>query len=243
MKVLLVADIHANLTAFEAVLADAESADGFDRMWMIGDVVGYGPDPNECADRVREAGALGVAGNHDLAAVGAVGVEVFNPYARAAVRWTAEHLSPESVEYVMALPQVVEDSGWTVSHGVPSDPVWGYLLTVRAAVEGLAHFTTRGCVIGHSHSPVFLRMGPDAAEPVGVAGGGVVEVGSERCYVNPGAVGQPRDGDPRASYALLDTDADVVEFRRVAYDIEATQRRMVEAGLPWPLIERLAHGR
>ena len=243
MKVLLVADIHANLTAFEAVLADAEAAGGFDRMWTAGDVVGYGPDPNECVDRVRSAGALAVAGNHDLAAVGEVGVDVFNSFARAAVRWTAERLSPENADYIRALPLVVEDSDWTVSHGVPSDPVWGYLLTVKAAVEGLAHFGTQGCVLGDSHVPVLLRMGPEGPAPVSVGGGRVVDVGSERCYVNPGAVGQPRDGDPRASYAVLDTEAWAVEFRRVEYEIEETQRRMGEAGLPWPLIDRLAHGR
>ena len=243
MKTLIVADIHANLTAFEAVLADAEAAGGFDRMWMIGDVVGYGPDPNECVDRVRDADALAVAGNHDLAAVGEVAVETFNPFAGAAVRWTAEQLSPESSDYIRALPLTAEDSGWTVSHGTPADPVWGYMLAVRTAVENLAHFTTQGCVIGHSHVPMFLRMVAGGPEPVNVAGGRVVDIGSERCYVNPGAVGQPRDGDPRASYALLDTDRGNVEFRRVGYAVRATQRRMGDAGLPWPLIERLSHGR
>ena len=243
MKVLLVADIHANLAALEAVLADAEAAGGFDRTWMAGDVVGYGPDPNECVDRVRDADAVAVAGNHDLAAAGEVGAETFNPFARAAVRWTAERLSAGSLEYIRALPPMVEDCGWTVSHGAPFDPIWGYLLTARAATEGLAHFKTQGCVIGHSHAPVFLRMGQDGPEPVTVAGGGVVDIGAERCYVNPGAVGQPRDGDPRAAYAVLDTEAGTVEFRRVAYDVGRTQRRMGEAGLPRPLIERLAHGR
>ena len=243
MKVLLVADIHANLAAFEAVLADAAAAGGFDRTWMAGDVVGYGPDPNGCVDKVRDADAVAVAGNHDLAAAGEVGVETFNPFAGAAVRWTAERLSPESAAYIMALAPVAEACGWTVSHGVPSDPVWGYLLTVRTAVESLAHFKTQGCVLGHSHVPVFLRMGEEGPEPLSVAGGRVVEVESQRCYVNPGAVGQPRDGDPRASYALLDTDSGAVEFRRVVYDIEETQRRMAEAGLPRPLIERLSQGR
>ena len=243
MKVLLVADIHANLAAFEAVLADADATGGFDRTWMAGDVVGYGPDPNGCVDKVRDADAVAVAGNHDLAAAGEVGVETFNPFARAAVRWTAERLSPGNADYIRTLPLVVEDCGWTVSHGVPSDPIWGYLLTARAAIEGLAHFKTQGCVIGHSHAPMFLRMGQDGPGPVTVAGGRVVDIGAERCYVNPGAVGQPRDGDPRAAYAVLDTDAGTVEFRRVAYEVGQTQRRMGEAELPWPLIERLSHGR
>jgi len=137
----------------------------------------------------------------------------------------------------------MEAGDWTMSHGVRSDPVWGYLLTARAAMENLEHFETRGCIIGHSHVPTFMRMGRDGPEVVNVTRARTVELGSGRCYVNPGAVGQPRDGDPRASYAMLDTDAATVTYHRVAYEIEATQRRMVEAGLPWPLIERLRYGR
>lgn len=241
MRLLLLSDIHANYPALEAVLADASGE--FDRTWVLGDTVGYGADPSECIAAVRGLDALAISGNHEEAAIGRMSTEEFNPVAREAIEWTAAALDDGEREYLesLQLKQVVDR--FTLVHGSPRDPVWEYLQTSPAAVENLEHFQTQACALGHSHVPFLVRVTAD-----GIAGrvkhfpGRRISLGDDRLYLNPGSVGQPRDNDTRASYALLDPDAWDVEFRRVEYDLALAQAHIREAGLPEFLAERLSIG-
>lgn len=245
MRALVVADIHSNLTALQAVAGDAVRRGGFDAVWCLGDVVGYGPDPNECVAWLRERDARCVAGNHDLACAGAMPVDGFNPWAAAACQWTQARLTPGSRTWLLALtPLPLVEGDFTLIHGSLRDPVWEYAVTPEVAAASLKRQTTPWCLVGHSHLPLAFRQG--AAGPLAgvfLADGEVVRAGSDRVLCNPGSVGQPRDGDPRAAYALVDTEAGTLAHHRVAYDVLAVQARMREAGLPEPLAVRLAFGR
>ena len=227
-----------------AVIEDCSARGGFDEIWSLGDMVGYGPDPAACLDILRGHGGLSVAGNHDLAAVGRLSLEAFNEHAAAANRWTAQQLGTERAEHIRGLPLRIERGEFTMVHGSPRDPVWEYVISVRTAVISFLHFDTECCLVGHSHVPFICRpvreSGAEFAEfpadtPIDLAGG--------RMIVNPGGVGQPRDGDPRAGYAVYDGAAGVLRHRRVEYDVRTTQAKMEERGLPRYLIERLGEGR
>ena len=240
---MIVSDIHANLEAFRSVIDDASRSGGFDQIWNLGDLVGYGPDPGGCIELLREHDHIGVAGNHDLAAVGRIGLEWFNTYAAAAARWTRTQLSDEHINHLRALPLRVEAGDFTVVHGSPRDPVWEYVVSRDVATANFGNFDTRRCLVGHSHLPFVCRLADTGAEffdfPVDVA----IALGDERCIINPGSVGQPRDGLPTASYAVYDSDAGTITHRRATYDIPATQRKMRERGLPGYLVDRLTVGR
>jgi len=242
MKVLVIGDIHGNLEAFQSVLTHAASNGGFHAIWCLGDVVGYGPDPGPCLDLLQEHSPTVVAGNHDRASVGLLGLEEFNYYAAEACRWTAARLSETQKTYLMRLPLVFHQEPFTLVHGSLRDPVWEYLVDAEAARATFALLETRHCLVAHSHIP-FVCLGEELPDferlPVGVA----VRLGETRVIVNPGSVGQPRDGDPRAAYILYDTDGGTITLQRVEYDIPATQKKMAAAGLPHPLISRLAVGR
>jgi len=240
MRSLVLADIHANLQALEAVLADAAASGGFDEVWCLGDIVGYGPQPSECITRLRGLSLSAVAGNHDLAAAGAIGTEAFNPFAAEAVRWNAVRLAAAEKAWLRGLPQVLTIGDFTLTHGSLVDPVWEYLYTDRAAEAHLARQPTAYGFVGHTHIPLVFF---DAARPLAPAAGEAIELGERRFVANPGGVGQPRDGDPRAAYAVVDSEARRVEFRRTAYDVSTTQSKMREAGLPEFLWRRLAQGR
>jgi len=242
MKVALISDVHANLAALEAVLAAAHAA-GAEAIWNMGDTVGYGADPDAVVARLREAGAVSVMGNHDAAVVGQLGLDEFNPFAAAAARWTAETISPETAGYLASLPAVDGDEAVTRCHGTLADPLWRYLDSYEAAREHFARQETACSIVGHTHIPMFVRLDGDEIEPAVPRDGEVFELDGGRVCVNPGGVGQPRDGDPRASWALFDTDAGRVTFFRVPYDIATTQRRIREAGLPGVLADRLSLGR
>jgi diadenosine tetraphosphatase ApaH/serine/threonine PP2A family protein phosphatase len=242
MRYAILGDIHSNLAAFEAVLSDGDARGGFDKIWCLGDVVGYGPDPNECIYRLRQFEHVCVAGNHDWAAIGKMDTADFNPVAAQACQWTAQQLTAENIEYLKNLPLGVCQEDVTMVHGSPREPIWEYILSVEGAQENFAYFETSYCLVGHSHVPLIFelvdskavyRMFPEGAES---------ELGKIRMIINPGGVGQPRDGDPRASYALYDTDTRTVHHYRVEYDIQATQKKMEEQGLPMPLIMRLNVG-
>lgn len=244
MRIALLSDIHANLTALEAVLGDALNHGVDSGAWVTGDIVGYGPDPNECTEAVAAEGQKVVAGNHDLAAVGRIGTEEFNPYAAAAATWTSKQLDEKARSYLAGLPTREENAPFTLVHGSPRDPVWEYLLTVEAAYANLDHFSTPGCVVGHSHLQFFFAVSERGVPPAPTPVNEPVELpAADRFFVNPGSIGQPRDGDPRAAYAILDWERGTVTFRRVPYDIASTQGRMMDAGLPRPLVERLSFGR
>jgi diadenosine tetraphosphatase ApaH/serine/threonine PP2A family protein phosphatase len=243
MRILVLADIHANLAALDAVLADAKLHGVMDRIWVLGDTIGYGPQPDECLDRMRQAGALVVAGNHEKAAIGELDVSIFNPYAAEALTWTAGRLSTPSKQYIRGLPVRLEDHGVTLVHASPRDPMWEYIMGRGQALENLRAFSTKGWAAGHTHVPVWLSL--DKKRPAGgvAADGSTAQVGASRFYFNPGSVGQPRDGDPRASYAVFNTEERSVAFHRIEYDVEVTQKLMSAAGLPEPLVLRLAAGR
>ncbi len=242
MRFAILADIHSNLAAFEAVLSDADSRGGFDKIWCLGDVVGYGPDPHECIERLRQFKPVCIAGNHDWAAIGKMDTSEFNPVAAIAAQWTAEQLTAEDKGYLLGLPLTLHESGFTLAHGSPREPIWEYLLSSEAAQENFSYFETAHCLVGHSHVPLIFELTRNKAV-YKEFGEGSLKLKEKRMIINPGGVGQPRDGDPRASYAIYDAEAKAVYHYRVEYDIPATQKKMAERGLPTPLILRLGVGR
>ena len=243
MRVALLSDVHANLAALEAVLAAAE-AESYDAVWHMGDLVGYGPDPDTVIERMVVVGAACVMGNHDAAAAGIISTEHFNQMAAQAIRWTMAHASDASLEYLAGLPEVMSVTVYTRVHGTARDPIWEYLITFEAAKGHFDAVTTPYSIVGHTHLPLVVReVSPGRVDAWTPADGETIELGEDRVCINPGGVGQPRDGDPRSCYALLDSEAGTVTFHRVAYDVVRTQERMRKAGLPRMLVERLAVGR
>jgi len=241
MRVLVISDIHANLTALEAVLEDAGS---FDATWCLGDLVGYGPDPNECVARVHALPELlCLIGNHDQAALGGIPLSRFNRDARDVAEWTRSVLSPENQEYLRSLPARISTQDFTLAHGSPRQPVWEYILDQYTADRMFDFFDTPFCLVGHSHLPLVFKRGSDGAfaAPVATRLGKSIPM-APRMILNPGSVGQPRDMDPRAAYALLDLEARTWEARRVRYDVAQVQLRILEAGLPERQALRLVAG-
>jgi diadenosine tetraphosphatase ApaH/serine/threonine PP2A family protein phosphatase len=241
MLVAIVSDIHGNLAALQAVLADLPPVD---EVWCLGDIVGYGPKPNECLDTILNRKHLAIPGNHDWAAVGKLSTAEFNPDARRAVEWTASQLSPANREILSNLPTELVVGDFTLAHGSPREPIWEYILAMGQAVANMDYFATRYCLVGHTHIPAVFLM-PSPTERPGLLQPSPetpVPLGERRLIANPGSVGQPRDGDPRAAYALLDLSGRTLTFRRVAYDIAATQAEMRRAGLPNSLWMRLSYG-
>jgi len=244
MQILVLSDIHGNLEALDAVLADAPS--GL-TVWCLGDVVGYGPWPNECIERLRELEPQCIVGNHDWAVMKKVNVEDFNPDARLSVLWTQEQLSNESSAYLESLPISLVEGPFTLVHGSPREPIWEYILYPPIAQLNFSYFGTPYCLVGHTHVPVLYRSRQEADDPMCEMeqlreGHPMPLEGGDRLIINPGSVGQPRDGDARASYAILDTEALTLEYRRVSYDIAKVQRRMEKAGLPQRNVMRLTYG-
>jgi predicted phosphodiesterase len=241
MRVLVISDIHANLTALEAVLADAGQVDA---AWCLGDVVGYGPDPNECILRVKELPNLEcILGNHDAASLNHIGVNAFNPEARQAIYWTQRVLTEQSTIFLRSRPEKVVIGEVTLAHGSPRQPVWEYVMDPYVATQNFSFFETTYCFIGHTHLPVRynLEEGQLTADMIGLEPNQITEL-KPRAIINPGSVGQPRDRDPRASFAIYDTDAQTWDYRRIAYDIRSVQERMIAARLPERHIVRLEGG-
>jgi predicted phosphodiesterase len=241
MRIAIVSDIHSNLAAFEAVLLHAEAGGRVDALWCLGDTVGYGPFPNECIAQLRRYEHRAVAGNHDLAACGRMGVEDFNDAAARAAQWTAGQLSEASRSYLEELPMVQTEGDFMLVHGSLRWPEWEYLLSAEQAQAQFDLQKTPFSIVGHSHLPFVFEDGDSRMHSMN--DGARVELGERRLILNPGGAGQPRDGDPRASYALYDSEASCVTYHRVGYDIASTQRAMEREGLPSWLSERLSHGR
>ena len=247
MRFLILSDIHANHTTLDAALEVAEGH--WERVLCLGDVVGYGPDPNEVIDRVRALQTVIIRGNHDKAACGLADAEDFNPVARTAATWTREHLRPDNLTYLQQLPQgpVVEDS-LALVHGAFHDED-EYVFAPAQALDGLLESPSPVTFFGHTHFQGGFSFRDNKLEVIQLrpepgANFAALRVDpSTRYLLNPGSIGQPRDGDPRAAFAIADMGHDVVEFWRVPYDIEAVQHRMKRAGLPEPLILRLSFGR
>ncbi|MBM4425309.1 MAG: metallophosphoesterase family protein [Chloroflexi bacterium] len=241
MRVLIISDIHANLVALETVLKDAEGL--YEAVWCMGDLVGYGPNPNECVERVRALPNLTcLTGNHDKAAIGEIDISAFNLDARLAINWTQQTLTPESREYLVTRPERVLHNNYTLVHASPRQPVWEYILDRHTARQNFAHFDTPYCVVGHTHIPIMYLDSEGEAVECRPNYDEILAFNSERLIVNPGSVGQPRDSNPDAAYALLETDNDHWEYRRVSYDIAETQRRMAANNLPARLVARLQKG-
>lgn len=242
MRYLLLSDIHANLEALDAVLASA-SAHGADRILCLGDVVGYGPDPNACAARLLHAGITTLAGNHDLAAIGGEDLSRFNALARAALVWTAAHLEPETREFLRTLPARLHEPAFLAVHGSPRDPAAEYVVTTTVARRNFEAETFDLCFVGHTHIPAAFVLDEIGVRRVDVEPGVPLTVpGGARAIVNVGSVGQPRDGDPRAAYVVFDAASREIVLHRVPYPVERTQAKMAAAGLPQPLIARLSVG-
>jgi predicted phosphodiesterase len=247
MRVLVLSDLHANLTAMEAALATVEGR--WDSCVCLGDVVGYGPDPDEVTSRLRGLKAITIRGNHDKAAAGLMDTSDFNPIAKAAIDWTHNQIAPENLAWLAALPQgPLETAGVVLVHGAFQDED-EYVFTPEQALDGLLDSTAAVTFFGHTHhqggfsyqnsSLEVLQIRPRTMEsfaPLRIDPG-------RRYLLNPGSSGQPRDGDPRAAFAIADLEHHVVEFWRVPYDIAAVQERMRRARLPEPLVQRLAVGR
>jgi predicted phosphodiesterase len=242
MRILIISDIHANYTAFDTVLRDAEG--DWDYVWCLGDVVGYGPDPNECVERLRELPHLCLAGNHDWAALNRLDIRTFNPDARRAVDWTRETLTDENTRWLKALPTTFVIGQYTLVHASPREPIWEYILEPLVAALNFPHFETPYCIVGHTHQPVIYEMINEQGETA-VHKPSYFEkyqLNGHRKIINPGSIGQPRDADPRAAYAVLDFETNVWEYRRIEYDVAETQNRMFKYDLPERLIARLEHG-
>jgi diadenosine tetraphosphatase ApaH/serine/threonine PP2A family protein phosphatase len=240
MRVAVISDVHANRHALDAVLS-AVDGESVDAIWCLGDTVGYGPQPNECCSLVRERADICLIGNHDLVALGELTVNDFNDEAAAAALWTSEHLSAESESFLRGLKPSAEADGAALFHASARDPVWEYVLSEEAARATFALTSAPLVLVGHSHVALALALS-DGRITGGVAAGGTEDQLEDRRLLNPGSVGQPRDGDPRAAWLLLDFDRRFASFRRVPYPIERTQAEMREAGLPRLLADRLGRG-
>jgi len=222
MRVAVLSDIHANLPALDAVLAAMPSVD---EVWQLGDVVGYGPEPDDVVARLREIGALGVRGNHDAAALGGPEIESFNVDARNAMLWTRATINDETRAWLGALPERLVRAGFTLVHGSPRDPIWEYVTSTPVARAGIAAMETAGGLHGHTHIPIAYLEDDGRLETM-----------------SPGSGGQPRDGIPAASWLILDTEAGSATWQRTAYDVAGVQREMSRFSLPERLVARLAYG-
>lgn len=243
MRIALLSDVHSNATALAAVFAHA-TEQRIDGACHLGDLVGYGPDPDEVVRILVEADARCVMGNHDAAVAGVIDLAHFNPLAAAAARWTMSTALPGTASYLRSLPTTAMEDGVTCAHGTLRDPIWEYLDSFDAARGHFARQETPLSAVGHTHVPLLIRCSDEDEITATLPDEGVTVSlpGDARWCINPGSVGQPRDGDPRASYAVLNVDERTVAFFRVPYDIAATQARMRAAQLPDPLIARLSIG-
>ena len=242
MRVLLLSDIHANIVAFDAVLAHARE---YDAVWCLGDVVGYGPAPNECVEKLRPLNPLCLAGNHDWGVLGKIKLAEFNDNAQRALIWTRANLKPENLAWLNQLtPNIIlPEYELTLVHASPREPIWEYIDSLELAAANMEYFDTPQCLFGHTHVPLAFYQSPTEHRVI------ALRLPEHRSFeleakmlVNPGSVGQPRDGDPRTAYAILDLDTRSLTHERVEYDIAATQAAMAQVGLPRRLIQRLAYG-
>src|SRR4051812_2908959 len=243
VRVAVVSDIHGNRHAFEAVLADA-SANAAAEVWCLGDVVGYGGDPNACVELARDHAAICLAGNHDLGVTGALSLDDFSRGAATAALWTRDVIEEDNLAYLDALFPAGTEGAWGLYHASPRDPVWEYVLSDLLADRCFDIADQRVCFIGHSHVALAFTRDETTGRTTGMLRdpGQTSDLSANRWLVNPGSVGQPRDGDPRAAWVLLDTDTGLAEWRRDDYDIAGAQAAIRAAGLPDSLAERLGYG-
>ena len=240
MRVAVVSDIHSNLAALEAVLAEI-GADPPDELWCLGDLVGYGPRPNECCELIEERASICLGGNHDLAVRGTIDLREFSGDAASAAYWTREILTPAARAYLDSLEPEGERNGVALYHGSARDPVWEYILSDEAALATLAIADAPLVLVGHSHAALEVSLRDETLQGGLAPAGTDLDLDGARWLLNPGSVGQPRDGDWRAAYLCLEPER-AATFHRVEYDVERTQAEMREAGLPETLAARLSAG-
>jgi len=239
MRIMVFSDIHSNLTALEAVLAAAGNVDAY---WCLGDLVGYGPDPNECIALVRDLPNLVCGrGNHDAATLGEVDQNTFNHEASLAITWTKRNLNAESQEFLLSLPERLLIDDITLVHGSPRNPVWDYIMDAMTAERMFQFFDTRICLVGHTHVPAIWKE-TESESPKGLVLDYQKVKILTKSILNPGSVGQPRDHDPRAAFAIFDPQESLWELRRVPYKIAEVQARIKKSGLPWRHALRLSEG-
>jgi len=238
----IISDIHSNLEALDVVLNKLYRAE---QLICLGDIVGYGPNPNECVEKIKELNIPTVAGNHDKAVTGEMEVTWFNRSAREAVFWTQKELSEKNLEYLKTLPEVLEEDDFQIVHGSLRSPIEEYVTSISEALPTFEKMTKPLCFIGHSHVPLFIALKKDGNYDGRMLGDGeeILVEDYEKVIINVGGVGQPRDGDPRASYGIYDSKTKIFTLHRVEYNIEQVQEKMKVAGLPQPLIDRLHFGR
>jgi diadenosine tetraphosphatase ApaH/serine/threonine PP2A family protein phosphatase len=246
LRAAVLSDVHSNRPALESVLGAVAEAE-VDQVWCLGDVVGYGADPDACTALIRERCDVCLVGNHDLAVLGGLDISSFSETAAAAVEWTRENVAPETLDFLRGLEPAGARDGVGLFHASPRDPIWEYVLSVDQAEAGLDVQSERVCLIGHSHISLFFTR-PDDAKGTQTHGaqagdGALLDLAAGSWLINPGSVGQPRDGDARAAWLELDTGEWTARFHRSPYDTEAAAAAILAAGLPSPLAERLEVGR
>jgi diadenosine tetraphosphatase ApaH/serine/threonine PP2A family protein phosphatase len=240
VRIAVLSDVHSNLHALEAVLAEID-AGTFEGIWFLGDLVGYGPKPNECAAILQERAAICLAGNHDLVVLGKIPIDAFAGEAAAAARWTQTVLDESARAFLDSLEPQAAPPGAELFHGSPRDPVWDYVLSDESAASALALTEAPLVLVGHSHIALEISNGEELrGEPA--PDGTRLELGRMRRLLNPGSVGQPRDGDPRAAWLEVDFETGRATFRRTDYPVEQTQHELRGLGLPEALAARLAYG-
>jgi diadenosine tetraphosphatase ApaH/serine/threonine PP2A family protein phosphatase len=240
-RVAVISDVHGNWHALEAVLEEIDR-EAPDELWCLGDLVGYGPRPNPCCAAVERRAAICLAGNHDLGVLGEIDLDEFSGDAVAAARWTRGVLAEGSRDYLESLRPRGERGGVELFHASPRDPVWEYVLSADVASAAFELTRSPLLLVGHSHVPLAITLEQEVVDGGLAACGSETPLGPGRRLLNPGSVGQPRDGDPRAAWLLIDHELGMACFRRVEYEIPRTQEEIRERGLPDALAQRLAHG-
>jgi predicted phosphodiesterase len=244
MRIAMISDIHANVEALEAAMTHIDSQ-GVDEIICLGDVVGYGANPNECFAIVNKRCSQTLLGNHDAAAIGALSTQYFNIHAKIAIEWTAEHLSETTRSLIEKLPLTKIDSDITFVHATPYEPkMWYYITSLEEAAFNFQFFNTTHCFVGHTHIPMIIVL--NEKKEVYVHQGDSIDYGAlkgSRFLINIGSIGQPRDRNPKSCYGIIDTEKTTFSYQRVEYNISKTQEKMKKIKMPEFLITRLAEGR
>ena len=244
MRTAIISDIHGNLEALSAVLYDIESLN-IDEIICLGDIIGYGPNPNECISLVNSKSPVILLGNHDAAVLDPLSTQNFNINAKIAIEWTSKHLTDQSLDSLKNLPMSKVEDNKTFVHATPYEPrMWYYISSVEEALFNFQFFDTTFCFVGHTHIPVTISL--DKNNKINVSQDGLLDFSKDteaHYLINVGSVGQPRDRNPRSSYGILDTDSSIFSLRRVEYDIEKCQAKMKKQKLPEFLISRLTDGK
>jgi len=241
MRVLVISDIHANLDALQSVIVDAGSVD---QVWCLGDLVGYGPEPNECVDLIKSLpDIICIKGNHDVAALGEIDIRLFNNEAKESMMWHQSKITSENKDYLRNLPEKYESEEVTLAHGSPRNPIWEYILDPYVARVNYEFFKNNFCLVGHSHQPIISSWNSsDGVLEWGSPQPGSIITLHNRMIINPGSVGQPRDSDSRAAYGIYNTESLKFEFHRVVYNISSVQSKIINKGLPFRHAQRLSGG-